>query len=343
MNRTLKIGITMGDPGGIGPEIIFKALAGMNSDFKEIAWIVFGKSEIFSGFCKSTGLVSDLSSAGNLAEISAGGTYLFDISQTAQRLLGSGEQLLAPVPGKVHAVNAALAFAALEEAAKAACAGQLDAIVTAPVNKTSMRLLDPGFTGHTEYLAAAAGVSNFAMSFISPRLKVTLATIHVALKNVSSVLDEEGIYKKILLTHEALKKYSAIKQPRLAVCALNPHGRETGTEEDQIILPAVERAAAEGIHVKGPFSADQLFHEAYQENRYDALIAMYHDQALAPFKMIAFHEGVNVTLGLPFVRTSPDHGTAFDLAGKHQADARSMSASLRLAAEYVQTAARGTC
>lgn len=341
MSRLLTIGVTMGDPAGIGPEIILKAFQSAALPVQNIAWIVFGSNAAFQDAARESALDFDFIRLDAFGIPSKSGKYFFDITETAEALIPGKAKLLHPVRGRVDEVNAALAFAALEQAAALACAGSLDGIVTAPVNKTAMRLLDKNFTGHTEYLADAAGISNYAMSFISPRLKVTLASIHVALKNVSAVLNEDGIYKKILLTHEALRKYSAIDKPRLAVCALNPHGRETGTEEDQVIAPAVARAAAQGICVQGPFSADQLFHEIYQEGRYDALIAMYHDQALAPFKMIAFHEGVNVTLGLPFVRTSPDHGTAFDLAGKNQADPRSMLSSMRLAAEYVRTAAGG--
>jgi 4-hydroxythreonine-4-phosphate dehydrogenase len=210
----------------------------------------------------------------------------------------------------------------------------VDAIVTAPVNKAAIRLVDKKFIGHTEFLAGKAKARRFAMMFVSSRLNVTLATIHVPLKKVSGLLTKKGILEKILLTEEMLKEGLAIKKPRIAVCALNPHGGEFGDEESKVIAPAVRAACRKGIRASGPFSADLLFHAAYH-GKYDALIGMYHDQALAPFKLVAFHDGVNVTLGLPYCRTSPDHGTAFDIAYQGKADASSMLAALRLAKKTV--------
>jgi 4-hydroxythreonine-4-phosphate dehydrogenase len=210
----------------------------------------------------------------------------------------------------------------------------VDAIVTAPVNKAAIRLVDKKFIGHTEFLAGKAKTRRFAMMFVSPRLNVTLATIHVPLKKVSGLLTKKSILEKILLTEEMLKRGLAIKNPRIAVCALNPHGKEFGDEETKVIAPAVRAACRKGIHAAGPFSADLLFYAAYH-GKYDALIAMYHDQALAPFKLVAFHDGVNVTLGLPYIRTSPDHGTAFDIAYQGKADPSSMIAALRLAQKAV--------
>jgi len=174
------------------------------------------------------------------------------------------------------------------------------------------------------------------MSFVSPRLTVTLATIHVPLKKVSGLLTMGSILEKILLTHEMLVRGLGISKPRIGVCALNPHGGECGEEEVSVIAPAVRAACRKGLNVSGPFSADLLFHAAYQ-GKYDALVSMYHDQALAPFKLVAFHDGVNVTLGLPYVRTSPDHGTAFDIAYQGKADPSSMLAALRLAKKAVLT------
>lgn len=219
-------------------------------------------------------------------------------------------------------------------AAQLAKQKKIQAMVTAPINKSSMRLVDKGFHGHTEFLADRAGAKHFAMMFVSERLKVTLVTIHVSLKKVSSLLKPEMIHEKILLTDRFLKKYFKIKSPRLGVCALNPHGRECGREEDRIIVPAIQKARRSGIHAEGPLAGDQVFFDAYH-GKYDAVISMYHDQGLAPFKLIAFRDGVNVTLGLPYIRTSPDHGTAFDIACQDKADPVSFKSALRLAEKLV--------
>jgi len=208
--------------------------------------------------------------------------------------------------------------------------------VTAPVSKTAVRLVDKKFIGHTEFLAKKAGVKHFAMMFACSKLKVTLATIHVPLKKVSRLLNTKAIFEKIRMTHEILQNGFRIKKPKIAVCALNPHGKEAGVEEEKTIAPAVRRARKKGVDVVGPFSADQLFHAAYT-GKYDALISMYHDQALGPFKMIAFNEGVNMTLGLPYVRTSPDHGTAFDIAYQNKANPSSMTEAIRLAQNLIRS------
>lgn len=319
----------MGDPGGIGPEIILKTLKSPGL-LRGHAWVVAGIPQAFQRPPSSWSLIRAI----RRKELAPGKIYFLDVSERARELGGAKAGSLKISVGKAARPNAAAALAALEEAASAACGGEADAIVTAPVNKTAMRLLDERFCGHTEYLAKRAGVKKFAMMFVGARLCLTLVTVHVALKEVSPRLTRAGIYDKILLTDCFLKRQMAKKKPSIAVCALNPHGEETGSEERQIILPAVLRARKSGVRVSGPFSADQLFYEAYQ-GRYDALVCMYHDQALGPFKMISFHDGVNVTAGLPFVRTSPDHGTAFDIAAKGLADPSSMTAAAKLAARLI--------
>lgn len=342
MKAISKIILTMGDPGGIGPEIILKALQKLSgNECEKCAWIVIGHAPAFEA--ADADLFKQLfpSIATSLESLNRPGFYFYDITDAASSYIkseASSGTKLKFVRAEIDPANVSLAFAALEEAVRLTLAGQAHGLVTAPLNKTSMRLIENSFIGHTEFLAARSGCEKFAMAFMSEKLKITLATIHVPLKQVSTVLTKEGIYDKIMLTHAALKNYYAQENPSIAVCALNPHGRETGTEEDEVILPAIEAAQSNGVNVSGPYSADQLFYEAYQEQRYDALIAMYHDQALGPFKMVAFHEGVNVTLGLPFIRTSPDHGTAFDIAYQDKADPRSMLAAMRLAAEYADNA-----
>ncbi len=213
-------------------------------------------------------------------------------------------------------------------------AGKADALVTGPVNKFSIKKSGvPGFQGHTEYLAGKFKVKNFAMMFVGGDLKVTLATRHIALRRVPKVLNSCLVYNAIALTCKSLKEQFALTSPRIVVLGLNPHAGEDGAfgdEERRVIAPAITRAAKYLKNISGPEPADTAFYGALHK-KYDAVIAMYHDQALAPFKMLYFNSGVNVTLGLPFIRTSPDHGTAFDIAGKGIADPKSMIEAIKLA------------
>jgi 4-hydroxythreonine-4-phosphate dehydrogenase len=309
------IGLTMGDPGGIGPEVIAKNFRSVPS--RKAVYLVIGSKNPFERLRKRLRF-APFHEVRSWKEIKKGKLNFWDT--------GSG----AFDAGKVSRRNGAQALKALEFAAKAAAQGRMQALVTAPLNKTSMRLVAPGFHGHTEFLAKTARVKQFAMMFVGPRLKVTLVTIHEPVRKVSALITKNRVLEKILLTDRFMKKHFRVRKPKLAVCALNPHGRETGHEDEAQIRPAVQAAKRRGIEAFGPLSADQLFYDAY-EGRYDAVISMYHDQGLAPFKMIAFRDGVNVTLGLPFVRTSPDHGTAFDIAYQNKAEAISFRSALRLA------------
>lgn len=308
----LSIALTAGDPGGIGPEVLVKTLtrAPLSPKFR---YVVYGSEATFQLLKSKLGLVLPPK------------VQFFDITDNV-RVKGN----LKPSIGRVSRINAAIAYASLGVATRHVARGDASALVTAPINKTAMRLIDPRFHGHTEFLAAAAKTKKYAMMFVGSKLKVTLVTIHVPLKKVSGLITRQNVAEKIQLTHDFLKKYFRISKPRIAVCALNPHGRETGTEDESVIRPAVNSTLERGVDVVGPLSADQLFHDA-SEGRFDAVIAMYHDQGLAPFKMISFRDGVNVTLGLPFLRTSPDHGTAFDIAYQGKADWTSFQSSLRLA------------
>ncbi len=319
MNKPV-IALTMGDPGGIGPEIILKTLRRRLSS--RFSYVVIGALAPFEVLKKKYGDALPWTLANAWKDVQKPGLHFWDLSKTAG--ISSFD------PKRVSKRNAQLAYQTLRFAAGEAARGRIQAIVTAPIHKTAMRLVLPGFHGHTEFLAQAAKIKQYAMMFVSPRLKVTLVTIHVPLRKVHSLIRAKTVFEKIQLTHDFLKKRLSIKNPKIAVCALNPHGRETGNEDESQIRPAVQKAKRMGIHASGPLSADQIFHEAY-EGRFDAVVSMYHDQGLAPFKMIAFRDGVNVTLGLPFVRTSPDHGTAYDIAYQNKADASSFEASLRLA------------
>jgi 4-hydroxythreonine-4-phosphate dehydrogenase len=212
--------------------------------------------------------------------------------------------------------------------------GEADCLVTAPINKANVRAAGfGGFEGHTEYLAEKTLTKDYAMMFVGKRLKITLVTRHIALKDVPEDITREKVLKAIMLTRRSLERYFHIRSPKIAVAGLNPHAGEGGIfgkEEISVIAPAAEKARGLGAAVSGPLPPDVVFYEALR-GRFDAVIAMYHDQGLIPFKTLYFKDGVNMTIGLPFVRTSPDHGTAFDIAGKGKADPSSMMEALTLA------------
>nr|MBU1327871.1 4-hydroxythreonine-4-phosphate dehydrogenase PdxA [Candidatus Omnitrophota bacterium] len=224
-------------------------------------------------------------------------------------------------------------FSAIEKAAEILKRYPVDALVTAPVNKEAINKSGISFQGHTEYLAEATNTKKIAMMLCGGPLKVTTVTRHVPLKKVSSTLTQAKIIEAVRLTNSGLKKYFGIKKPRIGVCALNPHcgeGGAIGREEQDIIIPAIKKIRRFVPGINGPISGDVIFYMAYN-GKLDAVISMYHDQGLGPLKMVAFEKGVNITLGLPFIRTSPDHGTAYDIAGKGIADPDSMKEAIKLA------------
>jgi 4-hydroxythreonine-4-phosphate dehydrogenase len=240
--------------------------------------------------------------------------------------------------GTLDVRNAAYVLRTLDRAIEGALAGTYDAIVTAPVQKSVIAESGVPFTGHTEYLAEKTGARQVVMLLVGGTLRVALATTHLALADVPRALNVEGLLAVLEVLHRDLRNRFGIGAPRIGVCGLNPHageGGHLGREEIEVIAPALARARAAGLAVDGPLPADTVFVPAIAA-RYDAILAMYHDQGLAPLKYASFGRGVNVTLGLPFVRTSVDHGTALDLAGTGRADAASMRAALALAIELVQ-------
>ncbi|MEL6184370.1 MAG: 4-hydroxythreonine-4-phosphate dehydrogenase PdxA, partial [Myxococcota bacterium] len=217
--------------------------------------------------------------------------------------------------------------------------GDADALVTAPVNKVSMRRAGVDFPGHTEMLAELSRAGPPVMMLAGPTLKVVPLTTHVPLAEVAALIDEEKVGHGIRVTHDAFRRYFGPSSPRIAVAGLNPHagdGGLFGDEEDRVIRPAIEKARAQGIEVDGPLPGDSVFHRA-KTGEYDVVIGMYHDQALIPLKLLDFDHAVNVTLGLPIIRTSVDHGTAYDIAGRGVAAASSMIAALRLAGRMVRS------
>lgn len=317
MRTKLTCVITIGDPAGIGPEVVVKALSQKN--ISSLArFIVVGSAEVW--------------------EKTAQRTHLCLPEEAALLNIGNARGV---VPGEESARGGGLSLEYIKAALTLIREKRADVLVTAPVSKQAVNqalLLSGGgqndekvfFRGHTEYLAESFQVKNFAMMLAAGRLRVVLVTRHIALKDVPGSLTIENIYQTLRLSAEALRESWGIRRPRIAVCALNPHAGEggiLGREEQEIILPAVKQAESLAV-IQGPLPADTVFYAALQ-GKFDAVICMYHDQGLIPLKTFSFHQGVNITLGLPFVRTSPDHGTAYNIAGKNQANPSSMIEAIK--------------
>lgn len=313
---TPRIAVTLGDPNGVGPEVVVKALEQTRGEPFEP--VVHGSPDVWREATERFGGRAAL----------AARTELFACDDTSHRDIAFG---------RTTATGGRAALNALARATGALRRGEVDGLCTAPLSKAAVGLVQPGFVGHTEYLQEAFGLARVVMLMSSPTLSVALATTHVALSKVGALLTSDGLVETLRLTAQALAR-SLGRAPRLAVCGLNPHAGEDGAfgdEEERIITPAIAQARREGLDVHGPFAADGLF-ARWDDAGFDGVLSMFHDQGLVPFKMRAFHDGVNVTLGLPRPRTSPDHGTAFDIAGRGIADARSMAAALRLCARLAQ-------
>jgi 4-hydroxythreonine-4-phosphate dehydrogenase len=318
------IGITMGDPSGIGPEIIIKALNDP-ALCRLCRAVVLGDP----GILESAGtdrVRADIVEIAHPHEARAlpGVIHVIPTSSldTTSVTIGKG----VPLGGKAM-------MAAINQAVDLALEGELDGMVTCPINKALMHEAGFHYEGHTQYIAERTQTEHIVMMLAGGDFRVALATIHCALREVPSRLDRLGLYRTITTTAKALQLDFAIFRPRIAVAALNPHGGEErlfGSEEETLIRPAVKMARSEDIRVDGPFPADTLFQKVVS-GHYDAVVAMYHDQGLIPLKLLHFSNAVNVTLGLPIIRTSVDHGTAYDIAGKGIADPSSLKAAIRMA------------
>ncbi len=325
------IGITMGDPAGIGPEVVVKALA--DPAVRRLArFVVYGMNEL-------------LGYAADLAEINAYWWRLqhdstratYDLTHDVVVLDYDEYSMLGQTVHQPTKQGGQASLRFLDNAITAAMKqpgqpGRIDAIVTGPISKTSWHLAGANYPGHTELLAKRTGAKRVVMMFASPPLNVALATVHLPLMDVRNKLTIGCAFNPIDLGHHACL-LMGFDRPRIAVCGLNPHASEGGRfgdEEQRVITPAIEMAQNAGIDARGPFPADTIFNDAVA-GRYDLVVAMYHDQGLIPIKLLAFDKAVNVTLGLPIIRTSVDHGTAFDIVGKNKADAGSMKAAIRLA------------
>ncbi len=313
------VGITLGDPWGIGPEIVAEALASRRVR-AALRPRVYGDAGL-------------LEAAARLRSVRLPrGLELVELSHLSPRERTFGR----PPPG-----GGAVTIAYLEAAAREARRGQIAALCTAPVQKANLAAAGFRFTGHTDFLAARLGARRVVMLLVGPRLRVALATVHLPLRRVPAALSVGGIAGTLETLSDGLSRWWGLRAPRIAVCGLNPHAGEGGLlghEEEEIIGPGITRARRRGVRAEGPFPADSLFARQLRTGSWDAILAMTHDQGLGPLKAVDFDRAINVTLGLPLPRSSPDHGVAYDLAGKGKADATSMIEAALWAAK---AAARG--
>ncbi|MBI3592201.1 MAG: 4-hydroxythreonine-4-phosphate dehydrogenase PdxA [Nitrospirae bacterium] len=311
MHTLKKIAITIGDPAGIGPEVVLKSI--LSNDIAGLCRpVIIGDRVVIDEAVESLGL-----------PVSPEHIELIDVAEITSRGFEKGKPTAAGGRASVAYIKKAVALA-LDKS--------VDAIVTAPISKVSLKMAGFKWPGHTELLADLTNSKDYAMMFYSEKLKLILVTIHTALKNVPAMITRERVLKTVMLAKKACAMMG-MENPKIAVAGLNPHAGEAGLfgdEEIHAISPAVAEAQKMGIPATGPYPADTLFHKAYK-GEFDIIVCMYHDQGLTPFKMVAFDKGVNVTIGLPIIRTSPDHGTAYDIAWKGIANPSSMIEAIKLA------------
>lgn len=325
--RPLRIGISLGDVNGIGPEVALRAL-NARSWPSAARFVLIGSAEVAQGTARGLGLPPPRQVAG--PEVA--GEY-----HPCSVWTPTGCPAVRPAPGRVHVDAARAAVAWIEAAVRAALDGRLDAVVTAPICKEGLARAGFDFPGHTEFIARLCGVRRYAMLLAGGGLRVGLATRHLPLRRVPDAVTRVAVTEAAKLVAQALP-WLGVPDGTVAICGLNPHagdGGALGSEDQAVIRPAIRGLRRRGFRVTGPHAADTVFHEALQ-GRHAAVLAMYHDQGLAPLKTVAFDTGVNLTLGLPIIRTSPDHGTAFDLAGRGRASPSSMEAAIRMAVDLAK-------
>ena len=313
----------MGDPAGIGPEVILKAFFQSGEIHNFCMPIVIGDRVVMEEAMRLLQLSVDLHIIRTPGEAKLAPGFLNMIDMAALKELEKKR----PTAGGGRA-----SAAYIRKAVELAVSQQVDAMVTAPISKEALKMAGMTWPGHTEMLAELTGTKEYAMMLVGGPLRVILATIHTAIRNVPNMIKRDTILKTIRLARRACDMLG-IRAPRIAVAGLNPHAGEAGIfgdEERREITPAIEDAGREGIQAAGPFPPDTIFHKAYR-GEVDIVVCMYHDQGLIPLKMIAFDTGVNVTVGLPIIRTSPDHGTAYDIAWSGKADPSSMIEAVKLA------------
>lgn len=328
--HSVPIAVTPGDPAGIGPELIAKVWA-RREDAQFPPFFVVGAAGLLAAAAKQSGIDCPIISIADPNEAH---------SAFAKGLPVLGEEDAPYRAGVPDSEGARLALASLAQAAQLAIRGEASAVVTAPIAKSELAKIGFNFPGQTEYLAEACGLpmDDAVMMLAGPTLRTVPLTVHCALADVPALLNQDLICHKARIVAAALTRDFGIERPRLAIAGLNPHAGENGRmgcEEIEIIAPAIAALREDGIDASGPHPADTLF-APHKRGSYDAALCMYHDQALVPLKALDFDQGVNVTLGLPIIRTSPDHGTAFDIAGKGIADPGAMCAAVKMAGEMTR-------
>lgn len=327
--KKVRIGFTIGDINGIGPEVLIKAL----SDHRILNYctpVIFGSNKVLSFYKKL--LDAEHFKYAHCDQVSDANPKLINVINTLP------EEFI-PDPGISSTAGGQAAMLSLEAAADALLDGQLDALVTAPINKHNMHEAGFTFPGHTEYLNHRAGGPGSLMMLLNDSMRVALATHHMPLQEVPGTLSVEYLVSKIRILATSLRQDFGIDKPLIALTGLNPHAGDQGLlgrDELEVIIPAMEQVRKDGIIVSGPFAADGLFGSG-QISQFDAVLTMYHDQGLVGFKALSFDTGINYTAGMPFVRTSPDHGTAYDIAGKNVASATSMLQSIFCALDIYRT------
>ena len=320
------IGITMGDPAGVGPELIVKLLKNKSFDFSK--FIFFGSSKVLEYEFRKYNVRIPIKNFSTIGSVDTSKEFIVNFEP---KKFDFNFEI-----GKINPNCGRLAYEAILNAIEFANRGLVKAIVTCPINKESLKLASVELIGHTEILSKKSKSNDVFMLMVNDELKVILCTIHVPLLKAVLSLDEKLILKTIIAANKACYNFG-IKNPRIGVAGLNPHAGENGTmgDEEQIFIkPAIQEAINSGLNVSGPFSPDIIFSLA-REKKFDIVVSLYHDQGLIPFKYFGVGNGVNITLGLPFVRTSPDHGTAFDIAGKGIANPNSFFKAIRYAEKMI--------
>ncbi|MGK7368880.1 MAG: 4-hydroxythreonine-4-phosphate dehydrogenase PdxA [Candidatus Halalkalibacterium sp. M3_1C_030] len=323
----IKVAISIGDINGIGPEVALKSVIGRN--LSEVTPVLLGSSQVIEYYSKFLERSPEFNFARSPEEIKSGKVNV---------LHSYGDETADINPGHLTEQGGQLAMMAVQKGVELCLSNEADALVTAPISKEAINKAGFDVPGHTEYLADKTGTKDYMMMLVNEDLRVGLVSIHVPLSEVPALISQSSVYTNIKIMHKSLKRDFNINQPEIAVLGLNPHagdGGIIGKEEIEIIQPAINKAQSEGINATGPHPADGYFgNKKYKSS--DGILAMYHDQGLIPFKTLSFGAGINFTAGLPIIRTSPDHGTAFDIAGKNLADPSSFNAAFELAVILVR-------
>jgi len=331
MKRKPILGVTVGDPAGIGPEVVVKSIT--TPEVKRVCIpLVFGSMGIFSEAVDKYSKGYELNQVYSVKELKK--------AEKVINILHCTDLDYKKVKkGIINKTSGSMAATSLVYAVQFALAQQIDGIVTAPLSKKGLRLAGYDFPGQTEMIAFLTASTKFGMMFIREDLKLILVTTHLPLLRVSKEINSQKVFEKIELADKALKFLFHIKNPKIGVCALNPHSGEGGLfgkEEIKVILPAIKKAQRKKIRASGPFAADSVFNPKYS-SEFDCIVAMYHDQGLIPIKINGLGNSVNLTAGIPIIRTSPDFGTALDIAGKGKADPKGMIKAIILAASLAKS------